>query len=60
MSSSHARLPMLQARQMLFDAFIELDRRVRKFRAKPRRKRAEANAWRRDGQLLSPYAASRN
>ena len=27
---SHALLPMLQARQMLFDTFLELDRRVRK------------------------------
>ncbi|WP_395943423.1 IS110 family transposase [Brevundimonas sp.] len=27
---SHALLPMLQARQMLFDTFMELDRRVRK------------------------------
>lgn len=27
---SHALLPMLQARQTLFDTFLELDRRVRK------------------------------
>jgi len=26
---SHALLPMLQARQVLFDTFVELDRRVR-------------------------------
>lgn len=33
---SHALLPMLQARQMLFDTFMEIDRRVRKAPTKTR------------------------